>query len=278
MVTPEAWREAGRFVDWRGERIFVREEGRGARVVLVHGFPTASWDWARVWPGLAADHHVIAMDLIGFGWSAKPKGFAYTVTAYADLVEHVAGAEPYHLVAHDLGDTVAQELLARGAPLRTLTLLNGGLFPETHRPRLAQELLASPIGPLVARLGGPAMFAKNMRRICKRPLDDADVDGMWRLLDHAEGRAVLPALIGYMAERRRHRARWVGALQQTRVPVRLVAGLDDPISGAHMVARYREVVPHPDVIELGGVGHYPQIEAPGDVLLAIREQLSRGTS
>ena len=71
-----------------------------------------------------------------------------------------------------------------------------------------------------------------------------------------------------MAERRVHRARWVGALQDSAVPIRLINGLDDPISGAHMVARYRELVPHRDVIELAGVGHYPQLEAPAQVVSA----------
>jgi pimeloyl-ACP methyl ester carboxylesterase len=107
-----------------------------------------------------------------------------------------------------------------------------------------------------------------MRRICARPLDDTEVDAMWTLLLHNDGLRVLPKLIGYMAERRLHRERWVGALQRTAIPVRLVNGTDDPISGAHMVARYRELIPHPDVVELPGVGHYPQIESPAAVAAA----------
>jgi len=72
-------------------------------------------------------------------------------------------------------------------------------------------------------------------------------------------------LIGYMAERRRHRERWVGALQATSVPLRLINGPEDPVSGAHMVERYRELVPAPDVVLLPGIGHYPQVEDPAGV-------------
>ena len=55
--------------------------------------------------------------------------------------------------------------------------------------------------------------------------------------------------------------RWVGALLQSDVPLRLVDGALDPVSGAHLAERYRELVPNPDVVLLPDVGHYPQLEA-----------------
>jgi len=82
-------------------------------------------------------------------------------------------------------------------------------------------------------------------------------------------------LIGYMAERRRYRERWVGALVETKTPIRLIDGIDDPISGAHMDARYRELVPNADIVELPGVGHYPQVEAPAAVQAAVLEFMAR---
>ena len=78
-------------------------------------------------------------------------------------------------------------------------------------------------------------------------------------------------LIRYMPERIAHRERWVGALQQSKAPLRVINGPDDPISGAHMVARYRELVPNPDTVSLPGIGHYPQTEDPAGVLKALFE-------
>src|SRR6185437_7346254 len=98
--------------------------------------------------------------------------------------------------------------------------------------------------------------------ICARPLDDAELAAMWRLVTEHDGRAVMPAMIGYITERRLHRARWVGAIADPQIPVRLIAGTDDPVSGAHMIARYRTLVRDPDIVALAGVGHYPQVEAP----------------
>ena len=120
------------------------------------------------------------------------------------------------------------------------------------------------------------MFASNMRAIWgAQPLSDEELRGMWQLASMNEGMRVMPKLIGYMAERRQHRERWVRPLVEPPCPIRLVNGLVDPISGAHMVARYRDVVSAPDVVELPGVGHYPQLEAPDavrDAVIALFER------
>lgn len=53
------------------------------------------------------------------------------------------------------------------------------------------------------------------------------------------------------------------------VPMRLINGASDPVSGRHAAARYQALVPGADVVLLEGVGHYPHVEAPGDVLAAV---------
>ncbi len=285
VVSPEDWRASGDEFEWCGERIFFRAEGAGPTVVLVHGFPTASWDWAPLWPQLVERYRVLALDMIGFGFSAKPRRFAYSILAQADLFGALLARErvsSYRIVAHDYGVSVAQELLARQkheptAPrIVSVCLLNGGLFPEAHRPLVTQKLLASPLGPLVARLGSYRAFASAMRRIWgTHPVSEEELRAMWQLVTVNDGAAVMPKLIGYLRERRAQRERWVGALVEATAPLRLINGLVDPVSGAHLVARYRELVPRPDVVELPGVGHYPQIEAPGAVLSAVLEHFER---
>jgi pimeloyl-ACP methyl ester carboxylesterase len=244
-----AWRDAGEFITVRGRRIHCRRAGTGPRLLLIHGFPTSSVDWAPIWPMLTSRFEVLAFDLLGLGFSAKPRGHRYRVHEQADLAEAVAhhyGWRSACVLAHDYGDTVAQELLARSsqdpahAALRILRLcfLNGGLFPETHRAR--------PIQP-----------------------SETAIDEYWALLQHEEGIRALPSLLGYMAERRRERARWVGALQTTDTPLRLICGARDPVSGLHMSERYRELVPHADIVVLDDVGHFPQLEDPERVFAAV---------
>lgn len=178
---------------------------------------------------------------------------------------------------------MAQELLARHAEgrepdLLSVTLLNGGLFPETHRPTAMQKLLLSPLGPVAARLGSESGFNNSFSLVFgahTKPTAE-NLKNFWTLVTHNRGHRQLHRLIRYIEERREHRERWVGALQNTTVPLRLINGPDDPVSGAHMVARYRELVPRPDVVSLPGIGHYPQVEAPQQVLeafLAFQQRL-----
>ncbi len=284
----DAWRAGGSLFDWRGQDIWYRDEGGADRPVLVmiHGFPTASWDWRHILPAFTDHYRVVMMDLLGFGLSAKPRRFPYSILAQADMVEALLdelGVSHCRILAHDYGDTVTQELLARhgeradrqqpGLDIQSVVLLNGGLFPETHLPVRLQKLLISPLGPLVVKFFTFEKMQATFRHICTRPLPDGEVAGYWALLLHNNGRAVMPRLIRYMEERRRHRERWVGALRDAAgrgIPVRLIDGTADPVSGGHMVARYRELIPDPDVVELAGVGHYPQTEAPDAVIDAAR--------
>jgi pimeloyl-ACP methyl ester carboxylesterase len=284
------WEAGGGSTTHRGHRIFTRSEigsGRDA-LVLIHGFPTASWDWEALWPELAKRFDVYTLDMIGFGFSAKPTDYAYSILDQADIFEAFLrdrGVAAYHVLAHDYGDTVAQELLARqGEPgerpeLRSVAFLNGGLFPETHRPVLIQRLLLSPLGPFIARQTSRARMAQNMRGIfgpATQP-DEQLLDAFWSLLTRENGVAVMPKLIRYMVERRQQRARWVGALERARIPLKLIDGAADPISGRHMAARYEELVPRADVTLLDGIGHYPQVEAPSEVLthyLAFRDRVA----
>jgi len=283
------WRAAGLRFDHRGAAIFVREAGaaidQDSSLLCLHGFPTASFDWYPIWDGLVARFgHVLAFDMLGYGFSAKPAGHDYPISTQADIAEALLrerGVRRVHLLAHDVGDTVTQELLARDAERRALgdrsleiascVLLNGGLFPETHRASRAQKLLLSPLGPLVAAAISEKRFMPSFALVfgpqTKPSAEELKV--FWSLLAHDNGHRRLHRLIRYILERRANRDRWVGALQTTAVPLHLIDGALDPISGAHMVERYRTLIPHPDVTLLPDVGHYPQTEAPQAVLDAV---------
>jgi pimeloyl-ACP methyl ester carboxylesterase len=284
-IPPDKWEDGGRGYTWQDHRLFARIGGEGDPLLLIHGFPTSSWDWARLWPLLLSRHRLFALDMLGFGRSAKPRGFAYSVRAAADQWQafvQAQGIASTHVVAHDYGDSVAQELLARQVegklPFRieSIVFLNGGLFPEAHRALALQKWLAGPLGPLLARCVGYGRFAATMRRICRQPIEEIELHEHWRLLRLADGHLVLPALLGYLRERREQRARWVQAMQAADIPLRLVVGLVDPIAGASIARRYRELMPVADVVELADVGHYPQLEDAAAVRQAIEEFLDAG--
>lgn len=269
------WPAAAQQLDYQGHRIAYWRAGDVGKpnLLLIHGFPTASADWLPLWPQLSTDFHLLAVDMLGFGYSDKPRPYAYSILDQADVLQRVAqacGIQSTHLLAHDYGDTVAQELLARHleqGPLRleSVCLLNGGLFPETHRATLTQKLLHSPIGAVVARLMNQSRFERNFSRVfgADSQPDKTELAQYWAQVSAGEGsQGIAHLLIRYIAERRQHRARWVGALERSDIPVRVICGADDPVSGAHMAQRYRDLIPQPDVVLLDGIGHYPQCEAP----------------
>ena len=277
-IALEQWREQGQALDFRGHaiRYWIAGDAGAEPLLLIHGFPTASWDWHRLWAPLAARYRLIACDMLGFGYSAKPRGHAYSLLEQADLQQAllaelgIDGA--IHVLAHDYGDSVAQELLARHCEgriaLTSCVFLNGGLFPETHHPVRVQKLLLGPLGPLIGRLFSRRKLAQSFARIFgpNTQASDAELDALWQLVAHNNGPAVMHRLIRYMPERRQQRQRWVTAMQVTAVPMRVIDGAFDPISGAHMVARYRELIADADTVLLEGIGHYPQLEAPAAVL------------
>ncbi|WP_409312767.1 alpha/beta fold hydrolase [Pseudomonas putida] len=279
------WRTRSQSFMFRGQSIRYWTAGQGEPLLLLHGFPTASWDWHYLWGPLSQRFRVIACDMLGFGDSDKPVDHTYSLMEQADLQQallaHLQVAQPVHLLAHDYGGSVAQELLARHheerADIASCVFLNSGLFPESCRMLLIQKLLLSRFGWLVGRSFGRDDLVRNVMQVygpCTHPSESA-LDDFWSLIAANRGTRILHKLVGYMPERRLHRERWVGAMQRKGVPLRLINGVVDPLSGAHMLERYRQLVPEPDTVQLLGIGHYPHTEAPVQVLrhyLAFREQ------
>ena len=280
------WRKRGQTFVFRGQTIRYWAAGQGEPLLLIHGLPTASWDWHYLWQPLAQRYRVIACDMLGFGDSAKPVNHNYSLLEQADLQQallaHLSVEQPVHVLAHDYGDSVAQELLARHyetlAHIASCVFLNGGLFPETHRPVLMQKLLLSPLGWMIGLAFTRDALVKSFKQIFgpqTRPTE-SELDDFWSLVDSNHGQRIMHKLIGYIPQRRVQRERWVSAMQRGEIPLRLINGEVDPVSGAHMVARYRQLIPAPDTVLLSEIGHYPQIEAPAQVLkhyLEFRDQL-----
>lgn len=278
------WKNAGQFFTYKNQhQIFYQETGKGETLLLIHGFPTASWDWNKIWDSLAKKYHLVAPDLIGFGFSDKPKKYNYSIMDQADLVEDFLKKKKIksaHILAHDYGDTVLQEVLARfidrkntgkeGFQIQSVVLLNGGLFPETHQALPIQKLLISPIGGLLVHFLNRKKLKKSFDNFFGKETQatEKEIDEFYALMEYKNGRMIFHKLIRYMSDRKKHRERWVAALQNSPIPILLINGAADPISGKHMTERYRELIPNPAIVLLEKIGHYPQTESPEEVLKA----------
>jgi pimeloyl-ACP methyl ester carboxylesterase len=293
----ERWKAAGQYFDYLGFDIFYRTEGQGPHLLLIHGYPFNTWDWAPLWDRLTERFTVIAPDMLGMGFSDKPVAYEYSVHDHADMHEALLahlGVGSAHILAHDIGDSVGQELLARhefsepvygSLRIESITWLNGGLFNETYTPRLMQKVLSrTPLGDILSPLQGNSMS----RRLVEPTINEMFgpetkpsrrmLDLFHEILEYNDGKRVLHKVGRFVNDRYAHRNRWVRAMRQTNVPMRLIDGPIDPNSGRHMAQRYSEVIPNPDVVMLDdNIGHWPQIEAPDAVLGHFLDHIERVT-
>jgi len=293
MRTLDQWKSAGEFKTVSGRRLFLASHDGGHKktVLLVHGFPTFSYDWASIWETLGARYNLLAPDMLAFGFSEKPYPHKYSIHEQADLVIELTkqqGIKTCHVLAHDYGDTVVQEIMARQNhgqlpfEMTSVCFLNGGLFPETHNALTIQKLLLSPLGPLINKLTSKRAFDKSFSRVFgsgTKPTPQ-QLQEFWDVINSngespSGGRHIFHSLITYMRDRRENRERWIEAIGNFASPVALINGSYDPVSGAHMVARFIELLGEPDFLrEYSGIGHYPQLEAPERVATDYLEFLS----
>ena len=275
------WIDQGETLITRGgHRIAFRRRGQGPTVLLLHGFPTWSYDYAEVATDLASDHDVITLDFLGYGASDKPNPYDYSVAESADTVEDLAAhlrLDSVRLVVHDYGGIVGQELIDRvladelGFVISSLVALNFGIVFSAYRPTRLQKLLALPvIGKLLARRITANRLRSALDAVRGSPLTDAEFDNLWLGVARHDGHKLAHLHIRYNAERVAHHRRWERALADWDGPLQLVWGLDDPVSGRHVLEQATAVLPRAEVTELDGVGHYPQSEAPQAVAAAVR--------
>ena len=265
----------------RGHRIAFRRRGSGPSVLLLHGFPTWSYDYAAVATDLARDHDVITIDFLGYGASDKPNPYGYSVTESADVVEDLMahlGLASVHLVVHDYGGIVGQEIADRQLAGRlpftvdSLTILNCGIVYSAYRPTRLQKLLNTPIlGRLIAGRVTAATLRKGLAAVWgDTKLTDAEFEELWQGISRDDGHKLAHLLIRYNTERASHHGRWEAALAAWDRPLHLIWGLSDPVSGRHVLQEATRLLPQATVTELVGVGHFPQTEAPDAVAAAIR--------
>jgi pimeloyl-ACP methyl ester carboxylesterase len=281
-LTPRvsAWKRRGVETEFRGRRIEVWQRGGPEPLLLfLHGFPSSSYDWRFLWEdteGQAA----LAFDCLGFGLSDKPRDHDYSLLWQADLAEELVRRNwpnhvdhPVFVIAHDMGTTVANELMARdvdgelGFELSGVLLFNGSMVQSAAKPVLGQRLLRGRLGPLFAQLASRRFFRRQFASIFSEahPLSDEEAADQWALIRYKGGHRLGSRTIAYMDERERRAARWHGAIRDWPGHLELGWGMADPVARPAVLAAVRELRPHAPVTEWPELGHYPQIEDPGAV-------------
>ncbi|MEO3759440.1 alpha/beta hydrolase [Mycobacterium sp. B14F4] len=284
------WRDGGRLVRTPAGEVFVRSadgsaDNDGPTILLLHGYPSSSFDYRHVVPHLAGRAWV-TLDFLGFGLSAKPRPHRYSLFEQADIVQAVVGETtqgPVVLVAHDMGTSVATELLARDIDghlpfdLRAAVLTNGSVILHRASLRPIQKILRGPLGPVAARLVSERGFARGFGKLFSsgHPLTSEEAEAQWALMAYHDGHRIAHLLISYLGERVSYASRWHGAVADWPKPLSFLWALDDPVATTNVLDGLRDLRPAADVIELPGVGHYPQVEVPDVFARAALSLLTR---
>jgi pimeloyl-ACP methyl ester carboxylesterase len=255
MSVPRAdrWRERGEYFSWQpadadasSVEIFHVEIGdpEAPVLLLIHGWPTSSFDWSAVASRLSARFRVCALDFPGYGFSDKPQGWGYSLARDEELIEfylaEVIGADKGVIAAHDRGDSVALLHAARCAhgrsamrlehlvlsngnvflPLSNLTAAQRHMLNEQSWPQIAAMLTAS---GLAAALGA-SMFTP------PRAAEDPEVEALSAVFGHDDGIKVLHETIQYLIERATDEQAWLTELSQAQFPVTMIWGLCDRVA------------------------------------------------
>lgn len=219
---------------------------------------------------------VVLFDMLGYGLSDKPEdGFGYSLFEQADLALEVwrhLGVRGGHLLAHDMGDSVATELAARqvgetlpgwfGERIHSFTFTNGSMVLDLARLRFSQRILLSRLGSRASRLFNFRTFSQQVRSAHGADgLEERDLELMWENICQHHGQRKNHLTIRYIEDRKRfENARWLPALARLDVPVHLCWGDADAVARVAMAHHLKErVCPAARLTLMPGVGHFCQL-------------------
>jgi pimeloyl-ACP methyl ester carboxylesterase len=283
-----SWQREGELVEIEGRRIFTRRrDGSGPLLLLLHGYPSSSYDWRHAF-ALPGERRTASFDFLGYGLSDKPRDHRYSLHAQADLAEAIVSREAPEsvvLVAHDMGSSVATELLARDLEgrlsfkLDRVLLFNASLVLERASLTVSQKLLRSRLGPLAARLTNKHAFRAQFARIFSdaHPLSPEEAGDQWALLTYNDGHRLLDRLVFYLHERITFASRWHGALRDWPGPLELAWAERDPICTEAVLQAVLALRPHARVSRLPELGHYPQLEDPAAANAIVERVAAEGS-
>ena len=273
---------AGRRFAAGGVRSFVREQGEGPNVVLLHGVPTSSFLYRKVIPPLADQGlRAIAFDFPGLGLAERPDGFDYSWSGLARWTGEAIDAlelDRCHLVVHDIGGPIGCEWAVRNPErVLSLTILNSMLDPATfHRPWTMHPFSIRGIGELWLRMTPPPLFAALFRAqgiADRRAVSTAEIYAHRELLVRGDrGRAFLRIMRGFELTEEKRQLLWTG-LAKRSYPARIIWGELDPVLGLGQLEIAKQVVGVSDP-ELLGAKHFLQEDKARELAYSIADQVA----
>lgn len=279
ILTSKKWEKLGKYTKVFDRTIFMidyenQSDSKKETLVILHGYPTSSYDYHKVLPQLAKKYRVILHDHLGFGFSEKPLDFSYSLIEQADIALQLwkqLSLKKVVLLAHDYGTSVCTEIIARhnkqqiNLQIDKLILSNGSIHIEFSKLRTIQKLLKNKYtGKWVAKLTNYPIFKKNMRNVYfdKTKVTDEELKEMWLQLEYNNGRNVIHLLTNYINERYYFWHRWVGALKETSINTTIIWAENDPIAIPKIAELLHKEISDNKIFWMKNCGHFLMLEQP----------------
>lgn len=249
------WQASGHYFTWqspenpgRPVQIFYACFGDPTKpaIVMLHGFPTSSFDYRLLIQALQAEFYICTLDFAGYGVSDKPgDGYRYTLGDDArlawDFVTDIVKLREFVLLSHDRGDSVALSFLqlyqaAEHPPFRITHqfLTNANLYlPLANLTDFQTRMLDPLTSAATAQRVSAERLAAGMGAVNYSPAlraDDPEVRGLAFNFAWQNGVAVMPATIQYLHERKVMEVEFLEALARSDVPATLIWGIHDMVS------------------------------------------------
>lgn len=264
-----------KYLELHGDRIAYRDAGSGETVLLIHGMAGSSDTWRAVIPQLAKKYRVVAPDLLGHGQSDKPRG-DYSLGAFAvwlrDLLDEL-GVARATVVGQSLGGGVAMQFVYQHPDYcqRLVLISSGGLGPDVG---WTLRLLSAPgaefILPIIAP--SPVLTAGNKLRSWFTAAGIQSPRGaeVWNAYSSLADKPTRQAFLRTLRSVVDYRGQAVSALNRLHLtsdlPTMAIWGDRDtiiPVDHAYAAHAARS---DSRLEILAGVGHFPQVERPTDVV------------
>ena len=290
LASLKGWVEQGKFIKANEYKIFLVDKGKadqkGHGVFIVHGFPGSSWDWSGVVPLVAERTRVVVPDMVGFGQSDKPQTGTfedhYSLFKQADMYEAVAkqlGLTEVMLVCHDMGQSVASELMKRhqegtlNFKIRHAIVFDGStlinlvnLLPMQKKGLAAPDTLGPDMPKDVIMKDLNDSFGKVI------PASEETLSIMADQILANEGDRVFNRQIRYMGQRKEKLQRWTAGIVNFNGPVSMFWSELDPVSVPKMAHAWKDMQPKIELHMWPDTAHWPMIDAPDRVAKVILDR------
>ena len=261
-----------------GHSLTYAEAGMGPVLLLIHGMGGTFENWEAVIEPLAHSHTVIAPDLPGHGRS-EPGGGDYSLGALATVLRDLLlalGHDRATLVGHSLGGGIAMQFAHQFPEIveRLVLVSSGGLGPEVSFVLRAAALPGADL--FIAATAGPgsrvgSALSRGLAVAGLRPnADVAEVARGYASLSDPERRQAFLATLRSVVGTRGQRVDAEDRLYLAEsLSVLIIWGERDPIIPASHGRRAHEAISGSRLVVFEGVGHLPQLEAPGRFIAAL---------